>query len=227
VSIITPAYAERPEGFLEKPCSTTQTFGTVCFGEFMITARHKVLTYLTKNRTASAREVSRALKMSAATVRHHLRVLVSDGRLEMESVRGREGKGRPEKLYSIPRKALGDNLSALVEALLTEAGRSVRVEALAKRLAGESDFKSQPVAKRLSLVVEKLNQMNYHARWEAGAAGPRIIFGHCPYATIVKNHPELCQMDVELLSNLLGRLVDSETRSETQKSVCPYVFLIR
>ncbi len=193
----------------------------------MVTARQKVLTYLTKNRTASAREISRSLKMSAATVRHHLRVLVSDGRLEMESVRGREGRGRPEKVYSIPRGALGDNLSALAEALLTEAGRSVRVEALAKRLAGEADFKSQPVSKRLSLVVEKLNQMNYHAKWEAGAAGPRIIFGHCPYAAVLKNHPELCQMDVALLSNLLGRVVDLETKSETQKSLCPYVFLIR
>ena len=51
----------------------------------MTTARQKVLTYLTKSRTASAREISRALKMSAPTVRHHLRVLVSEGRLEMRS----------------------------------------------------------------------------------------------------------------------------------------------
>jgi len=166
--------------------------------------------------------------MSAATVRHHLRVLASDGRLEMESARGSEGRGRPEKVYSIPRAALGDNLSALAEALLTEAGLSVRVEALAKRLAGESDFKSQPIAKRLTLVVEKLNQMNYHAKWEAGAAGPRIVFDHCPYATIVKSHPELCRMDTEMLSNLLGRVVDSELKPETQRSgVCPFVFLVR
>ena len=64
-----------------------------------MTARQKVLTYLTKNRVASAREISRSLKMSAATVRHHLRVMVADGRLEVESVRGREGRGRPEKVY--------------------------------------------------------------------------------------------------------------------------------
>src|SRR6185369_13613022 len=140
----------------------------------MITARQKVLFYLNKTRTASVREISRALKMPAANVRHHLRVLTSDGRLEMTSVRGREGRGRPEKVYSMPRAALGDNLSALSEVLLTEAGSSVRVEVLAKRLAGESNIKSQPVAKRLNLVVQKLNQMNYHARWEAGPQGPRI-----------------------------------------------------
>jgi predicted ArsR family transcriptional regulator len=192
-----------------------------------MTARQKVLTYLTKNRTASAREISRALNMSPATVRHHLRVMSADGRLEMESVRVRDGRGRPEKVYSIPRAMLGDNLSALGEALLTEAGSKLKMDAVAKRLAGASDHASQPIAKRLNLVVEKLNQMNYHAKWEAGAEGPRIIFGHCPYAAIVGKHPELCDMDVSLVSQLISRLVFREVRSETQTGICPFVFLIR
>lgn len=193
----------------------------------MTTARQKVLTYLHKNRAASAREISRGLKMSAATVRHHLRVLSSDGRLEVESQRGRDGRGRPEKVYALPRAMLGDNLSALSEALLVEAGLGLNMDALAKRLAGESDFASQPIAKRLNLVVEKLNQMNYHARWEAGAEGPRIHFGHCPYAAIVAKHPELCKMDESLVAQLIARPVLQESKSETQKSVCPFVFLIR
>lgn len=170
----------------------------------MVTARQKVLAYLTKNRTASAREISRALRMSAATVRHHLRVMTSDGRLEMSFVRAREGRGRPEKVYSLPRSALGDNLSTLGDAVLTEAGASLRMEALAKRLAGESSFASEPVAKRLNLTVEKLNEMNYHARWEAGPQGPRLIFIHCPYAKIIERHPELCRMDEALLDQLMG-----------------------
>jgi predicted ArsR family transcriptional regulator len=170
----------------------------------IITARQKVLAYFMKTRSASAREIARALKMSAATVRHHLRVLVADGRLELSFIRGRDGRGRPEKVYSLPRAALGDNLSALGDAILTEAGATVRMEVLAKRLAGESNFASHPIAKRLNLTVEKLNEMNYHARWEAGPQGPRLIFGHCPYAAIIKKHPELCRMDAELLNKLMG-----------------------
>lgn len=192
----------------------------------MTTARQKVLGYLNKIHTASAKDISRALKMSSATVRHHLRVLTSDGRLEMSSVRLLQGKGRPEKVYSVPQAALGDNLSALSEALFVEAGSSVKAEALAKRLAGESDFSNLPLAKRLNLVVEKLNQMNYHARWEAGSAGPRIIFGHCPYAVIVEKHPELCRMDLNLLVQLMARGVEQESKAETHKrGFCPYVFL--
>ena len=171
----------------------------------MTTARQKVLNYLTKTRTASAREISRALQMSSPTVRHHLRMMVSDGRLETVSVRSRDGRGRPEKVYTLPQAALGDNLSALAEALIAEAGSSLDPEALGKYLVGQANFASQPVAKRLNLVVEKLNQMNYHARWEAGAEGPRILFGHCPYAKIIAKHPELCKMDESLLEELMGR----------------------
>ena len=189
----------------------------------MTTARQKVLTYLTKNRTASAREISRSLKMSEATVRHHLRVMVADGRLEIESVRGLGGRGRPEKVYSLPRAVLGDNLSALSDALLVEAGSRVRMEALAKRLAGGMNFTSQPTAKRLNLLVEKLNQMNYHARWEAGAGGPRILFGHCPYAMVIRNHPELCAMDAAMLKELFGDGWEQIAKIENFQGVCVFV----
>jgi DeoR family transcriptional regulator, suf operon transcriptional repressor len=171
----------------------------------MTTVRQKVLAFLNKNRTASAREIGRALQLSAATVRHHLRVLAADGRLEVTSVRGRDRRGRPEKVYSLPRAALGDNLAALSDILLTEAKSGLKVDVLAKRLAGQSDLVSQPLTKRLNLTIEKLNQMNYHARWEARSEGPRIIFAHCPYATIIEKHPELCQMDETLVKEWLGQ----------------------
>jgi len=187
------------------------------------TARQRVLSYLIKTRAASAREISRALRMSPATVRHHLRVLASDGRLEMISLRGREGRGRPEKMYSIPRTALGDNLSVLSEALLAEAGSSVRMEMLAKRLAGGSNLKTQPITKRLIGMVEKLNQMKYHARWEAGAGGPRIIFGHCPYAAIIAKRPELCQMDAALLKELFGEELKQIAKIENFQGMCVFV----
>lgn len=190
----------------------------------MATARQKVLAYFSKSRSASAREISRSLKLSAATVRHHLRVLKSDGRLELASVRGRGSRGRPEKVYSLPRAALGNNLDALSNALLAEAGPGVRMEAVAAHLAAESNFAGQPLAKRLNLTVEKLNQMNYHAHWEAGSEGPRLVFGHCPYAEILGKHPELCSMDHALLKNLTGQSITQIFRTGNEgSSVCVFV----
>jgi len=190
----------------------------------MTTVRQKVLVYLNKTRSASAREIARALQLSEATVRHHLRVLSSDGRLEMISVRGRGGSGRPEKVYGLPRSALGDNLAALSEALLAEAGETVQMQALAQRLTGESNFAVQPLARRLNLTVEKLNQMNYHARWEAGSEGPRIIFTHCPYGAIIEKHPELCRMDRAMLGEWMGQPAKQIFQiGKAGSSVCVFV----
>ena len=190
----------------------------------MTTARQKILMYMNKSRTASARELSRALQMTSAAVRHHLRVLAADGRLEIVAVRGGDSRGRPEKVYSVPRAALGDNLAALSDALLAEIGSRVPVEALAERLVGESGPGNQPLAKRLNRTVEKLNSMNYHAHWEAGAQGPRILFGNCPYAAILGKHPELCHMDQDLLRKLTGEPARQTYRTGREgSSVCVFV----
>jgi len=190
----------------------------------MTTARQKVLAYFSKSRTASTREIARGLKMSPATVRHHLRVLAADGRLELTSVRGRDTRGRPEKIYSLPRGALGNNFAALGHALLTLSGTENSLDALARRLAGEPTVANQPLAKRLNLTVEKVNEMNYHARWEAGSEGPRIVLGHCPYAAIIAQHPELCRMDQSLLKELVGQPTRQIMKTGQEgSSVCIFV----
>jgi len=189
----------------------------------MTTARQKVLAYFMKTRVASAREAARALKMSAPTVRHHLRVLASDGRLEIVPGREQEGRGRPEKLYSLPQSALGDNLAALSDALITDAGSGLRPDRLARQLVGEVSFAGQPLARQLNLTVEKLNGMNYHARWEASYEGPRIIFTHCPYAAIIEKHPELCQMDQAMLREWMGQpAAQLFKRGKEGSSVCMF-----
>lgn len=193
----------------------------------MLTARQKVLAHLKKTRSASAREIARALKMSAPNVRHHLSVLKSDGRVEFVSVNNREGRGRPEKLYSLSQAALGDNLSALANALLTVAGPRLNVEAVASRMLDSAQFANLPIPKRLALLVEKLNEMHYQAHWEAGADGPRVIFGRCPYSQVIEQHPELCKMDAALLGISLGRPAIQLQKNETgARGLCPFIFQV-
>lgn len=189
-------------------------------------ARQKVLNHLKKTRTASAREIARALKMTAPNVRHHLSVLCSDGRAEFVSVNNREGRGRPEKMYSLAQSALGDNLPALADALLTMAGKKVNVEALASHILEAGQFSDLPVAKRLAMLVEKLNEMHYQARWEAGAEGPRVIFGRCPYWKVIEKHSEICTMDGVLLQRAMARPVNGLQKSEWVQGLCPFVFQI-
>ncbi len=193
----------------------------------MTTARQKVLAHLKKTRPISVREIARALKMSAPNVRHHLSILCSDGRAEVTSVNLKVGRGRPEKLYSLSEAAFGDNLSVLANALLTEADKKLNVDALAARILDSTKFTSLPIAKRLALLVEKLNEMHYQARWEAGAEGPRVIFGRCPYAKVIAGHPELCKMDTAMLANVLAKPVKPYTKNEINlRGICPFVFRV-
>ena len=193
----------------------------------MTIARQKVLAHLKKTRAASAREIARALNMSAPNVRHHLGILVSDGRLEVTSVHQRGGRGRPEKMYSLSQSALGDNLSALADALLTEAGAKLNVESVASRLLDSTQFTNLPIPKRLTLLIEKLDEMHYQARWEAGAEGPRVIFGRCPFAKIIERHPELCKIDASMLEISLGRPILQTIKSESiTRGLCPFAFRV-
>ena len=192
-------------------------------------ARQKVLAHLKKTRAASAREIARALNMSAPNVRHHLGILASDGRLEVTAVHQRGGRGRPEKMYSLSQSALGDNLSALADALLTEAGlgRGLKIESVASRLLDSSQFTNLPITKRLTLLIEKLNEMHYQARWEAGAEGPRVLFGRCPFAKIIENHPELCKMDAAMLEISLAHPITQTIKAESiARGLCPFAFRV-
>jgi predicted ArsR family transcriptional regulator len=193
----------------------------------MITVRQKVLAYVKKIRAVSAREIARALKMSAPNVRHHLSVLCSDGRVEVVAVNNRKGRGRPEKLYSLSQAAMGDNLSALADALLAEAGSRIKLDSLAGRILDPEQFAGLPVTKRLVRLVEKLNEMHYAARWEAGADGPRLIFGHCPFANIIESHPALCKMDTAMLELSLARPIVLFPKHEGSGiGLCPFVFRV-
>ncbi len=184
-----------------------------------MTTRQRILTHLKKTHSASAREMARALNLSAPNVRHHLGVLVADGRVTVLRQRA-AGRGRPVKVYGLAPALEGDNLAALVEALLTES--SVQMDALAKRLLDADAFSGQPAAKRLALIVEKLNAMKYQARWEAGAEGPRVIFGRCPYAAVIEGHPELCRMDASLLENALEKKVRQLGKIEKAQGTCVF-----
>lgn len=188
----------------------------------MTTARQKVLAHLKKTRSASAREIARALKMSAPNVRHHLSVLCSDGRVEFTEVRLREGRGRPEKTYSLSQATLGDNLPALADALLGAEGFNFQPENLASKILSPVQFANLPITRRLALLIEKLNAMNYQARWEASAEGPRVILGRCPYSKIIEGHPELCQMDAALLKGALGGEMEQTAKIEKSRGTCAF-----
>jgi predicted ArsR family transcriptional regulator len=194
--------------------------------------RLRILDHLRKHHSASAAELSRALQMTVANIRHHLAVLVENDLLEVVGWR-REGRGRPKQVYGLSRHVLGDGLDELSGSLLdewlgglSENEREQALGRLAGRLAGPSEANA-PLTRRLAVTVERLNRMHYQSRWEASPSGPRLILGHCPYAAIIKKHPELCRMDALLLEQSLGRPLKQTAKLERLGSGLPQcIFLV-
>ena len=183
----------------------------------MPTARQKIFAYIQKRRSVSAAEIARDLGMTSANARHHLSILKKNGQVEVLGKRaaGTRG-GHPIKIYGLSRHILGDGLPSLSHHLLEEMLGSVNarqkaslLSKLGKRLASSCTRGSRPTSPmtRLAATVKSLNKLGYQSRWEAHATGPRIIFGHCPYAAIIREHPELCKMDAALLNECLGEPV--------------------
>jgi len=127
------------------------------------------------------------------------------------------GRGRPQKVYRLAGKLAGDNLALLLGAVLDglpEDERERVLTRIGREQAGSPGATGQSLTKRLSVAVGRLNGLHYQSRWEAGAEGPRVILGHCPYSAVIAAHPELCRMDAALLGELLGEEVRQTAKIE-------------
>ncbi len=176
----------------------------------MTSTRQLILDYLKQKPVATAQEISRALDTTAANIRHHLSILILEGAVDVVGERPTHQRGRPSQLYMLASQARQNNLGILADALLDELLSSTpedkRLEflrRLAQRLTGPVESGGN-LTQRLYLAIRRLNELQYRARWEARLNAPFVILGHCPYSMILTDHPELCQMDCNILEGLLA-----------------------
>jgi predicted ArsR family transcriptional regulator len=183
----------------------------------------------------TAGEIARALLVTPANIRHHLSILVLDGRAQVLGERRGAGRGRPLQVYGLGDTAVGDNLSGLADAILSEwlsglppEKQDSALRALAAQLASSAPGEQNAaITRRLALAIERLNSLRYQSRWEAHAQGPRVIFEHCPYLAILGKHPELCRMDKFLLQELVGSEATQSARLELNARGLPFcMFLV-
>ncbi len=177
----------------------------------MKTTRSRILEYLSDHQAASAGEMSRALRVTSADVRHHLSVLESERAVVPVGQKPKNGRGRPVQLYSLAATVERHNLASLAHALLTITYRQLPLEErprflshLAEALAETEEDPVRNPTQRFYQAINLLNEMDYQASWEARPGAPRVIFGCCPYVAILPDHPELCQLDALLIQRLAG-----------------------
>jgi predicted ArsR family transcriptional regulator len=172
------------------------------------TTRQRILEYFRKHQTATVSELEILFGLTGANMRHHLEVLEDNGLIEVVGKR-KESRGRPANIYGFSRRTQGNSLDKLAAALLDclkdnpgAKNWEIHFMDVAQKLAG-SQVEGLPVHKKLLNTIERLNELHYQARWEASAGGARIILGHCPFAAIIHEHPELCHLDALIIESRL------------------------
>ena len=202
----------------------------------MKTVRQQILEYLENRRSSTAPEIARVFKMTGANARHHLSILLSEGAIEISGTQNSGKAGRPTQLYSPARQMRRNNLHYLVDAFLTRILPAVNkfeqrewqmqiadyLWEISSAMGEKQTAERNSLSVRLHQTIRHLNRINYDARWEAHAPAPRVILGHCPYASIIDSHPELCQMDAFLLQRGLKISVTQEIKLAKDSSGLPY-----
>ena len=156
----------------------------------------------------------RGKDITPVTVRHHIACLQQDGLIGIPQQRRRDTPGRPQHIYSLTDKALTqfpNNYQQLASGLLQELqehlppeGVNVILEGVAQQMANAAHIPDVPLNERLDMAVEYLNTRGYEASWEADRQDYILLTSNCPFHQIAKEHNALCDMDMRLVSSLLG-----------------------
>jgi len=190
--------------------------------------RQSILAYLTHNPGSSAADLARALEMTPANIRYHLNLLLDEGKLQISGSRPVGGAGRPISLYHISSTNLGDSLQHLLAALLeviSEQGNEAVLEKIGDKMVKIEDGYFLNRINRFNQSVEYLNNLKYHASWEARLGGPRVELRHCPYKELALSHPQICLIDQSIISKLFNTpMVLTQKRLFGKNPFSPCVF---
>lgn len=200
--------------------------------------RQLILEILYEKKQATVDDIVDALfkkrgNITAVTVRHHLNLLQRDGLITDPELLHRNIPGRPQYIYALTDKGLNrfpNNYKNLAKALLnrienTLPPESVNVimEGVALDLAESVDVDEQALEIRLDAAVNYLNEHGYDADVMRTDGGYLIQTQKCPYSEIKSaDNQNLCNMDLRLLSSIIGIVPRMQSRISDGDQQCTY-----
>lgn len=201
----------------------------------MKSSRLQIIDYLHEHRVATSSDLSRILHLTSADVRHHLSQLSKQGSIITLGQRLTRQRGRPAKLYALSEPMSRNNLDLLAHHLLVQISSQYSISDyqqqlrnIAIRFASGSERDTSNITRRIYGAIKYLKDLNYDASWEAHSRSPRLILGHCPFAAILDQHPDICLLDAYLLEILVDRPVQQIEKLSTATRDLPYcVFVLQ
>lgn len=208
---------------------------TPIYNQIMQHQRQMIIDILKRRGDATVGELSKELAITSVTVRHHLDVLRSEGLVAEPTIRHRSSSGRPQHVYSLTPKAeelFPRNYENLARAVLEEVksrhdSREVNVifEGIANRMLADAPrpIAGETMETRLNRAIKFLNEKGYVAGWERRPEGIVVHTRNCPFDGVADQHPELCSVDMTIVSSLMGLTLQRVCHIAKGDSSCAYL----
>src|SRR5690606_16598390 len=118
------------------------------------------------------------------------------------------------------------NLLKQIKATLPKNQVNVIIEGVADNMANDAQIpECKTMRERLDKVVEYLNYHGYQASWDLHKDGFVLETSNCPYHQISHKDDDdtLCQMDMRLISQMLGVVPRMLSRVSEGDDSCTYL----
>jgi predicted ArsR family transcriptional regulator len=188
-------------------------------GDTDASTRHRVAQSILEHGPSTAAALGDRLGLTAAAVRRHLDVLLDRGVLTAREQRvyGSRGRGRPAKVFALTDAgradfpaAYDDIAVAALEFLADEMGSdSVRAFAARRAAPAEQRYRAavagaDPSGTPALALAGALTADGYVASVRPSALGEQLCQHHCPVAHVAERFPQLCEVETEMFSRVLG-----------------------
>ena len=200
--------------------------------QFFSSTRGQIITLLRRS-SHTVEELAQELALTHTAVRAHLATLERDGLIQHHNER--RGSGKPSAVYDLAPEAdylfprvYSQLMYQLLEVLrerMTPDEVEMLLREVGRRMAAQWKIPRGKLRVRLEAAVEVLNELGgLMERETAGETGETLcIRGYrCPFAAVVPEHPEVCQLAETLLTELVGAPVQEQC-DRNRKVSCRFV----
>lgn len=192
----------------------------------------QILEHLQRNGSATIKELEDVLGVTTTAVRQHLNTLQLEGYIERQRVN--TGVGRPHHAYFITEKAQDifachcDDLAlTLLEEVFELEGLDkvgILLERVSSRLADRytTAVQSSVLQDRVGEFAAALNQRGVLTDVDSDGDTIMLKTYNCPWHDLAQEHSEICQMDQNMMQQVIGSEVNLTSRMMDGDPCCSF-----
>ena len=198
--------------------------------------RHEALRVVQMLGSASVKDLETGMGVTTTAVREQVARLLQDGLLQATRVRG--DIGRPYYVYSLTPKAqeyFPKDYATLAQLLLEETlalhgqeGLRALLNHVSRRMAEklQDSIQVSELSQKLLGLVASLGETGMDVSMlPVEPSGGYVLKAHsCPYFEVARGHREICDMEQEMMTELLGPGVTVELSSRIVEGACACEF---